>query len=58
MSRNSIIPACASATSGWSTLTSMPSFITWVVQAACSLGMPSILTRHMRHWPTTESRGW
>ncbi len=57
MRKNSIIPFCASSTSGTSVRTTMPSFITWVEQPACSLGMPSILTRHMRHWPTTESRG-
>ena len=51
------MPRCASLTSGSSTTTSMPSFITWVVQPACSLGMPSTLTRHIRHWPTTDSRG-
>jgi hypothetical protein len=58
MSRNSIIPCCASLTSGSSVWTTMPSFITWVAQPAWSLGMPSIFTRHMRHWPTTERRGW
>ncbi len=58
MSRNSIIPRCASSTSGTSVRTTMPSFITWVAQPAASFGMPSTSTRHMRHWPTTDSRGW
>ena len=53
-----MIASCPALTSGSSTLTTMPSFITWVVQAVCSFGMPSILTRHMRHWPTTMRRGW
>ena len=38
-------------------LTESPSF-SGVVQAAWIFGMPSISTRHIRHWPTTESRGW
>jgi len=37
--------------------TTMPSLTTWVEQAVCSFGIPSISTMHMRHWPTTESRG-
>src|SRR3954463_1974213 len=58
MRKNSIIPRCASSTSGTSVCTTMPSFITWVEHPACSFGMPSILTRHMRPWPTTDRRGW
>ena len=38
-------------------LTDSPS-LRGVVQAAWILGIPSISTRHIRHWPTTESRGW
>ena len=53
-----MIPRTASATSGVSVLTTMPSLMTGVEQAVCSFGIPSILTRHMRHWPTTERRGW
>src|SRR5512143_1470984 len=38
-------------------LTTRPS-LRGVVHAAWILGIPSISTRHMRHWPTTVSRGW
>ena len=38
-------------------LTERPSF-RGVVQAAWIFGIPSISTRHIRHWPTTERRGW
>ena len=38
-------------------LTERPSF-SGVVQAAWIFGIPSISTRHIRHWPTTERRGW
>ena len=38
-------------------LTDSPSF-NGVVQAAWIFGIPSISTRHIRHCPTTERRGW
>ncbi len=62
MSRNSIIPFCASTTSGVSVRTTMPSRSTTVEQPAWSFGIflppTSISTRHMRHWPTIDRRGW
>jgi hypothetical protein len=58
MSKNSITPSCAAFTSGSSTNTTMPSLVTSVEQAAWSFGAPSIFTRHIRHCPTIDSRGW
>ena len=53
-----MIARCAASTVGRSSCrTTMPSFITWVEQAAWSFGMPSTSTMHMRHWPTTDRRG-
>jgi hypothetical protein len=37
--------------------TTMPSR-TGTVQDAWIFGTPSISTMHIRHWPTTERRGW
>ena len=51
MSRNSTTASCASATRAVWVWTTMPS-LTGVEQAVCSLGMPSISTRHMRQAPT------
>ena len=50
-------PICASCTSGVSVRTTIPSLTTLVEHAVWSLGIPSILTRHIRHWPTTDRRG-
>ena len=44
MRKNSIIPFCASTTSGVSVRTTMPSFITWVEQPAWSFGIFRPLT--------------
>ena len=52
-SRNSTTDRCAVFTRSDCVYTTMPSF-TGVEQPVCSLGMPSISTRHMRHAPT----GW
>ena len=57
MSRNSIVAARDALTLSVVVLTARPSR-SGVVQAAWIFGMPSISTRHMRHWPTTERRGW
>ena len=51
MSKNSRIASWASLTRSVCVLTTMPS-LTGVEQAVCSLGMPSISTRHMRQAPT------
>jgi hypothetical protein len=57
MRRNSMFAARDSTTFAVVVLTERPSF-NGVVQAAWIFGMPSISTRHIRHWPTTVRRGW
>ena len=50
-SRNSTTASCACFTRSEVVFTTMPS-LTGVEQEVCSLGMPSISTRHMRQAPT------
>ncbi len=57
MRRNSIVAARELRTFSVVVLTESPS-LSGVVQAAWIFGIPSISTRHIRHWPTTERRGW
>src|ERR1700693_3831109 len=57
MRRNSMLAARDCTTFSVVVLTERPSF-KGVVHAAWILGIPSISTRHIRHWPTTDSRGW
>ena len=57
MRRNSIVAfraASARSDEAWITMPSR----TGTVQEACTFGIPSISTMHIRHWPTTESFGW
>ena len=51
MSRNSTTASCECFTRSVCVLTTIPS-LTGVEHAVCSLGMPSISTRHMRQAPT------
>ncbi len=51
ISRNSTTASCAPFTRSEVVFTTMPSF-TGVEHEVCSLGMPSISTRHMRQAPT------
>ena len=53
MSRNSTTERWAVFTRSVCVYTTIPS-LTAVEQPVCSLGMPSISTRHMRHAPTGE----
>src|SRR5262249_23542537 len=57
MRRNSMLAARDWTTFSVVVLTARPSF-NGVVQAAWILGIPSISTRHIRHCPTTDRRGW